>query len=101
MGDYVGSTAGILEYCAKSDADEFIVVTEAGILAEMEKKLPSKRFIPAPSSCGKRCNECESMKMVTLENIVACLESESPEILLDEATRKAAEKAILNMVAIK
>ena len=45
--------------------------------------------------------ECESMKMVTLENIVACLESESPEILLDEATRSAAEKAILNMVAIK
>ena len=101
LGDYVGSTAGILEYCAKSDADEFIVVTEAGILAEMEKLMPSKRFIPAPSSCGKRCNECESMKMVTLENIVACLESESPEILLDEATRKAAEKAILNMVSIK
>lgn len=100
-GDYVGSTAGILEYCAQSDADEFIVVTEAGILAEMEKKLPAKRFIPAPSSCGKRCNECDSMKMITLENIVACLESESPEILLDEATRKAAEKAILNMVAIK
>ena len=41
------------------------------------------------------------MKMITLENIVACLESESPEILLDEATRKAAEKAILNMVSIK
>ena len=100
-GDYVGSTAGILEYCAQCEAEEFIVVTEAGILAEMEKKLPAKRFIPAPTVCGKRCNECESMKMVTLENIVACLESESPEILLDEATRKAAEKAILNMVAIK
>ena len=70
-------------------------------MAEMEKKLPAKRFIPAPTVCGKRCNECESMKMVTLENIVACLESESPEILLDEATRKAAEKAILNMVSIK
>ena len=100
-GDYVGSTAGILEYCAQSEAEEFIVVTEAGILAEMEKKLPAKRFIPAPTKCGKRCNECESMKMVTLENIVACLESESPEILLDEATRSAAEKAILNMVSIK
>lgn len=101
LGDYVGSTAGILEYCAKSDADEFIVVTEAGILAEMEKLMPSKRFIPAPSSCGKRCNECESMKMVTLENIVACLESESPEILLDEEVRQAAERSIINMVSIK
>lgn len=101
VGDYVGSTAGILEYCAKCETEEFIVVTEAGILAEMEKQLPTKKFIPAPSSCGKCCNECESMKMITLENIVACLESESPEILLDEATRKSAEKAILNMVAIK
>ena len=101
VADYVGSTAGILEFCGKDEAEEFIVVTEAGILAEMEKKLPAKRFIPAPTVCGKRCNECESMKMVTLENIVACLESESPEILLDEATRKAAEKAILNMVSIK
>ena len=102
VADYVGSTAGILEHCGQSDADEFIVVTEAGILAEMRKRYPEKRFIPAPpedSTCA--CNECRYMKMVTLENILACLENESPEVKLDEDVRRAAERSIQNMVAIK
>lgn len=102
VADYVGSTAGILEYCGQSDADEFIVVTEAGILAEMRKRYPEKTFIPAPpedSTCA--CNECRYMKMVTLENILACLENESPEVKLDEDVRRAAERSIQNMVAIK
>ncbi len=102
VADYVGSTAGILEYCGKSEAKEFIVVTEAGILAEMRKRYPEKIFIPAPpidSTCG--CNECRYMKMVTLEKIVECLENESPEVVLDEQVRQAAERSILNMVAIK
>ena len=102
VADYVGSTAGILEYCGQCDADEFIVVTEAGILAEMRKRYPEKRFIPAPpedSTCA--CNECRYMKMVTLENILACLENESPGVKLDEDVRRAAERSIQNMVAIK
>ena len=102
IADYVGSTAGILTYCGEVGAEKFIVVTEAGILAEMRKQYPSKTFIPAPpmdSTCG--CNECHYMKMVTLENIVACLEAESPEVILDEQTRKAAKRSIVNMVNIK
>lgn len=102
VADYVGSTAGILTYCGEVEATEFIVVTEAGILAEMRKQYPNKTFIPAPpmdSTCG--CNECRYMKMVTLENIVSCLEAESPEVILDEQTRKAAERSIINMVNIK
>ena len=102
VADYVGSTAGILEYCGQSEAEEFIVVTEAGILAEMRKRYPEKTFIPAPpvdSTCA--CNECHYMKMVTLENILSCLESESPEVVLDEDVRRAAERSIQNMVAIK
>ena len=102
VADYVGSTAGILEYCGQSEAEEFIVVTEAGILVEMRKRYPEKRFIPAPpvdSTCA--CNECHYMKMVTLENILSCLENESPEVILDEDVRRAAERSIQNMVAIK
>ncbi len=101
-GDYVGSTAGILDYCGKSDADRFIVVTEAGILVEMKKQYPNKEFIPAPTadpSC--RCNECLEMKKVTLEKIIETLETCSPEIEMDEATRKAAERSILNMIQVK
>ena len=98
--DYIGSTAGILDFCGKSEATQFIVVTEPGILTEMRKRYPEKTFIPAPSE-QSACNECKYMKMVTLENILSCLENESPEVILDESTRQAAEKAILNMIAIK
>ena len=101
VADYTGSTAGILEYCGQSDAKEFIVVTESGILVEMEKRYPDKKFIPAPAVHEAPCNECRYMKMITLENILACLENESPEIILDEKTRQDAAKAIENMVAIR
>lgn len=102
VADYVGSTAGILEYCGQSEAEEFIVVTEAGILAEMRKRYPEKTFIPAPPvDSTYACNECHYMKMVTLENILSCLENESPEVVLDEDVRRAAERSIQNMVAIK
>lgn len=100
--DFVGSTAAILDYCGSSPAEEFIVVTESGILSEMRRRYPAKRFIPAPpddESCG--CNDCRYMKMVTLENIAACLERESPEILLDEEVRRAAERSIRNMIAVR
>lgn len=102
VADYVGSTAGILEFCGKDSAQEYIVVTEAGILAEMQKRYPEKTFIPAPPESGEcSCNECHYMKMVTLENILSCLENESPEVILDEDVRRAAERSIQNMVAIK
>lgn len=100
--DFVGSTAAILEYCSREDVDEFIVVTESGILSEMRRRHPEKSFIPAPpidSTCG--CNDCRFMKMVTLENIAAALENMAPEIELDEQVRKAAERSILNMIEIK
>ena len=100
LADYCGSTAGILSYCGESDCDTFIVVTEPGILAEMEKKYPTKKFIPAPSIEGKACNECEYMKMITLDSIIACLENESPTIELDEETRQKASKSIEAMVKV-
>lgn len=102
LADYVGSTAGILDYCGESEAQEFIVVTESGILAQMRKRYPHKSFIPAPAEGSHAaCNQCSYMKMITLENILRCLEDESPEVHIDEDTRKAAEQSILNMVAIK
>jgi quinolinate synthase len=102
--DYTGSTAGIIDYCGTVEAEEFIVVTEAGIMFELERRYPSKRFIPAPPASpatGHGCNECKYMKMVTLEKIAAALENEQPEIVLDEEVRKSAERSIRNMIAIK
>lgn len=100
VADYAGSTAGILEFCGKCPSREFIVVTEAGILAEMEKRYPDKHFIPAPPKGSDGCNECRDMKLITLESILHCLESESPEVVMDEQVRHAAERSILNMVSI-
>ncbi len=102
IADFVGSTAAILEYCGGDDIEQFIVVTEAGILTEMERRYPAKEFIAAPpidSSCG--CNNCSYMKMVTLDNIIECLESMSPEVVIDEKIRVAAERSIVNMIKIK
>ena len=101
VADFVGSTAAILSYCGRSDAEEFIVVTESGILAEMRKRYPSKTFIPAPptdSTCG--CNECRYMKMVTLEKIRNALRDETPEVIIDEATATAAARSIIAMTEI-
>ncbi|MDE5851771.1 MAG: quinolinate synthase NadA, partial [Alistipes sp.] len=102
VADFVGSTAAILDFCGRSDAQQFIVVTESGILSEMRKRFPDKTFIPAPpddESCG--CNDCRYMKMVTLENICAALETESPVVEIDEETRRRAERSIRNMIAIR
>lgn len=99
IADFVGSTAAILDYCGGEDLDEFIVVTEAGILAEMRRRYPTKSFIPAPpidSTCG--CNNCNYMKMITLDNIISTLENMSPEVELDEEVRQAAERSIINMI---
>ena len=101
IADYVGSTAGILDFCGADEATEYIVVTESGIIVEMEKRFPEKKFIPAPAIHEASCNECHYMKMITLENILACLENESPEVNLDEEVRQAAERAIENMIAIR
>lgn len=98
--DYIGSTAGILDFCGKDNASSYIVVTEPGILTEMKKRYPAKEFIPAPSESSS-CNECHYMKMINLENILACLENETPEVVLDEDVRQAAERSILNMISVK
>lgn len=67
----------------------------------MEKRFPDKKFIPAPAIHEASCNECRYMKMVTLENILTCLENESPEVRLDENVRQAAQRAIENMIAVR
>lgn len=102
VADFVGSTAAILDYCGSDPATVFIVVTEPGILAEMKRRYPDKTFVPAPpidSTCG--CNDCRYMKMVTLENIAECLDKLSPEVKIDEETRRLAERSIRNMIRIK
>lgn len=96
QADVVGSTKALLDYTVHSDKPRFIVVTESGILHEMQKACPEKEFIPVPpetsESIGCQCNECEYMRLNTLEKLHQCLLTEQPEIIVDSTV---AEQALL------
>ena len=100
LADYIGSTTGILKYAENSTAREFIVVTEAGILHQMQKTSPGKTFIPAPPQNACACNDCPYMKLNTLEKLYTCMKYETPEITMDENLRVAAKKPIERMLEI-
>jgi len=100
IADYVGSTTGLLKYSIENEADEFIVVTETGILHQMQKSSPGKTFIPAPPNNSCACNDCPHMKLNTLEKLYLCMEYEMPEITMNESLIIAAKKPIERMLAI-
>lgn len=102
VANYIGSTAGMINYVSKSKSNKFIVATEAGILYKMQENVPNKVLIPAPShednTCA--CSECAFMKVNTLQKLYDCLLNESPEVLVDEATIKRALVPIKRMLEL-
>ena len=99
LADVVGSTQALLNYAINSDSRQFLVATESGILHEMTQRCPGKEFIPIPpedSTCA--CNECNFMRLNTLEKLYNCLKNETPEIQVDESLREKAVKPILRML---
>ncbi|MDD4640470.1 MAG: quinolinate synthase NadA [Bacteroidales bacterium] len=101
VSDFIGSTSALIAYVQKAEVREFIVATEPGVLFEMSRKCPGKKFIPAPpddASCA--CNECAFMRMHTLEKLYRCLRDELPEVLVDESLRQKALKSIQRMLDI-
>ena len=100
--DFVGSTAAIIDFVGTDGGREYLIATESGILFELREKYPDVNFIPVPpidSTCG--CNDCQYMKLVTLEKICRALETETPEVVIDEEIRRRAERSIRNMLALK
>ena len=101
MADKVGSTQALLNYAVDSDSQEFIVCTESGILIEMQRRCPEKTFIPAPPEDGTcACNECEYMKLITLEKLYNSLKFMAPEIEVDPEIAERAVKPIQRMLDI-
>lgn len=101
LADVVGSTAALLNYAIKSEADTFLVVTESGILHEMQKNCPEKTFIPVPpddSTCG--CNECNYMRLCTLEKVYNTLRYEWPTVEVPEEVAKRAIRPIERMLEL-
>lgn len=100
VADYIGSTTGLLKFTQEDPGKEYIVVTETGILHQMQKSSPDKTFIPAPPDNGCACNDCPHMKLNTLEKLYLCMKYELPEIKMDETLRQAARKPIDRMLEI-
>ena len=106
--DVIGSTQALLDYAKNANRQspitnsQFIVVTESGILHEMQKACPMVEFIAVPAVMDDlticQCNECEYMRMCTLQNLHDCLLNESNEIVVDEAIAKDAIRPIQRML---
>ena len=104
QSDVIGSTKALLEHTIKSSSKRFIIATESGILFEMQRACPDKEFIPVPpevtEGVGCSCNECEYMRMNTLEKVYNCLLNENPEMQVPKETAAKAVSSIQRMLAM-
>ena len=105
LADVKGSTADMLKFARENRATQYIVATEAGILHELQRTCPTKEFIPVPPEISESglecsCNECQYMKMNTLQKVYDCLKNESPAIEIDPEIAKEAVKPIERMLAL-
>ncbi len=98
QADFIGSTTSLLRYTAEQPDDTFIVVTESGIIHQMEARSPEKTFIPAPPENTCACNECPHMKLNTLEKLYLCMEYELPEVIINYDLAEKALKPLKRML---
>ena len=98
VADFVGSTKAMLNYIKVSDARQFIVATETGILYEMKRDNPDKEFITLRDNKSCACDDCAYMKLNTLEKLFNCLNEEKPEIIMSESLIEAAKRPIVRML---
>jgi len=100
MADFIGSTTAIIQWCASSEADEFIVMTESGVLRSLQKLAPTKRFYFIPNeNCN--CSECPYMRRNTLEKLRDCLLNLTPSVELSADIMERAAIPIERMLAVK
>jgi quinolinate synthase len=99
LADEVCSTEKMVGYCRESPANEFIIVTESGMLHRLRKEVPGKVFIAGPTDlCA--CNDCRYMKLNTLEKLRDCLDYLDPEIIIPEPIRVKAERSVRRMLEL-
>ncbi len=80
--DFIGSTSKLLNFIASDNSTSYIVATEPGIIHQMEKLAPQKKFIAAPPDKNCNCNECPFMRLNTMEKLYLCMKNRKPEINL-------------------
>ncbi|MBS1877356.1 MAG: quinolinate synthase NadA [Acidobacteria bacterium] len=100
MADFIGSTSAIIDWCASSEAGEFIVMTESGVRHSLERRAPSKRFYFVPNeNCN--CSECPYMRRNTLEKLRDALRDLTPRVELSPDLIRRAALPIERMLAVK
>jgi quinolinate synthase len=100
MADFVGSTSAIIEWCASSDAPEFIVMTESGVNYSLSRVAPGKQFhYVANENCN--CSECPYMKLNTLEKLRGALQTLEPRVELSQEIMRRALVPLERMLAVK
>jgi len=95
IADYAGSTSGIIDFAGRSEATEFIIATELGVMHELKKRYPNKQFYPADPGLI-----CTNMKKLTMEKLLATLKEEQPEVILSEELMVNAKAPMLNMLEL-
>jgi quinolinate synthase len=101
ISDYIGSTSALLKYTIQDSSSTYIVATESGILHQMKKENPDKKFIPAPpndSTCA--CNDCQFMKLIDLNKIRNSLKNDTYEINLEKDLMERARRPIMKMLEL-
>ena len=94
LADFIGSTSKLLHYTETSGANTFIVLTEPGIIHQMQQRVPEKTLLDVPGLDGCSCNACPYMRLNTLQKLYDCLNSLEPAIEMEESLRM---KALLPM----
>ena len=98
--DHIGSTTSIIKFAKNSINNQFIIATEPGVIHQMQKQNPDKKFIPLPNNEGCACNECPHMRLNTLEKMYNALNTLTPEIILPEELRLKALKPLQRMMEL-
>jgi len=98
--DFIGSTTALIKFTEKSEFDQFIVVTEPGVIYQMEKLNPHKKYIPLSNTEGCACNECPHMRLNTIDKMINALETLTPEIVLSDSLMKKAHKPLIKMLEL-
>ncbi len=96
--DFIGSTKQLLEFSQRDASQKFIVVTEVGIIHQMQLASPGKTFVPAPPDNGCACNECPHMRLNTLEKLYLCMRDRTPSLELPPGLSDAALKPLKLML---
>lgn len=95
LADHVTSTSGMLRFAMASDAKEFIVGTEVGIMHRLKKENPGKQFYAL-----RKDMICPNMKKTTLNSVLSALKEMKNVIKVPEAIRVPAKRALDRMLAI-